>query len=152
MNKVILLVIIAFIFCALVYFYNSLNKKIEIKESFDDPETININPISNTIDTQYLKQKDAIIYNTKTKLNALKEKLYNYKLNDILQLNTVVIKDNDKFSINLKSNNNFNNIFTIEVPTGKQGPMGPTGEKGDIGEKGPRGDRGPEGNCGLLIK
>ena len=52
MNKVILLVIIAFIFCALVYFYYNVNKKIEIKESFDDPETININPISNTIDTE----------------------------------------------------------------------------------------------------
>ena len=152
MNKMILLVIIAFIFCALVYFYYNVNKKIEIKESFDDPETININPISNTIDTEYLKQKSAIIYNTKIKLNALKEKMYNYKLNEILQLNADIKKDNDKFSINLKSNNNFNNIFTIEVPIGKQGPIGPIGEKGDIGEKGPRGDRGPEGNCGLLIK
>lgn len=152
MNRVILLIIIGFISCTLVYFCYSLNKKIELQESFDDPQTIDINPISNTIDTHYLKQKGELIYNTKVKLNALKEKLYSYKLNQILQLNTVVKKDSDKFSINLKSKNNFNNIFTIEVPTGRQGPTGPVGEKGDIGEKGPRGDRGPEGNCGLLIK
>lgn len=150
MNKVILLLII--LFCAVVYFYYNLNKKEEIKESFDDPESLDNNPISNSIDTQYLKQKGAILYNTKVKLNALKEKLYNYKLDEILQLDTVVKKDSDKFSINLKSNNNFNNIFTIEVPTGRQGPIGPIGEKGDIGEKGPQGHRGPEGNCGLLIK
>jgi len=152
MNRVILLIIIGFISCTLVYFCYSLNNKLELQESFDDPQTIDINPISNTIDTYYLKEKGELIYNTKVKLNALKEKLYSYKLNEILQLNTVVKKDSDKFSINLKSKNNFNNIFTIEVPTGRQGPTGPVGEKGDIGEKGPRGDRGPEGNCGLLIK
>lgn len=151
-NIYVILFCITVIITPIIYYIFIKPSNHILQESFDEPESININPISNTIDTYYLKQKGQIIYDTKLKLHALKEKLYNMKLDEIIQLNGVVNDKNHTFSINLQKKNNFNNTYTIEIPIGEVGPPGPKGEKGDTGEKGPQGDRGPEGNCGLLIK
>tara|TARA_B100001287_G_scaffold276862_1_gene290283 strand:+ start:16959 stop:17414 length:456 start_codon:yes stop_codon:yes gene_type:complete len=151
MNKVYILLIVTVLIIIPIVFYNFKFKKEENKEAFDDPETLNINPISNQIDTYYLQQRGKSLYDTKIKLNILKERLYDHKLDDIVQLKGIVNEKNKNFDVTLKSTNNYNNLYTIQIPIGDQGPEGPKGEKGEKGEKGDRGDRGPGGNCGLLI-
>ena len=134
-----------------------------IKEPLDVQQIIksnstNINPMSNSVDTYYLKEKSKNLSDLYKKLNTLKEFLHNQPLDKIIQFKCVEkneknhTHDNNKFAVKLSSPDNFNNVYTISVPSGEIGPQGPPGEQGAQGPQGPRGDKGPTGNCGLLIK
>ena len=123
------------------------------------PDNLNtkvINPISNAVDTSYMQKKSQYLYDLKNKLNNLKEQVYTYPLNSIIQLKSIMKKNNSinlqNFSVELSSTHNFNNIYTIEIPAGETGPQGLQGLQGERGEQGNSGDKGSEGNCGLLIK
>ncbi len=138
-----------------IVYYNLLSVKINepyTPVNVKDENLLANNFISNTIDTYYLQNKGQLIYDLKIKLNNLKEKLYNKKLGNILQLKTKLNKNNRKFVVKKNNNGFFNNIYTIEIPVGEIGPIGMIGERGDTGDKGDTGDMGPNGNCGLLIK
>lgn len=134
-----------------------------VKESFDNQqmtvsEFANINPVSNLVDTHLLNEKSNELDDLYKKLNKLREFLNDRPLNEIIQFKCVEQNEknnthnNNKFSVKLSSTNNFNNIYTISVPTGEIGYQGLNGEQGAQGPQGPRGDKGPTGNCGLLIK
>ena len=153
-NIYIAIISIIIIITGIVYYNTSYNKKdIEAYTSFNDPTTINVNPISNTIDTFYLQQKNKVLYDLKVKLNNLKEKLYAVQIQNIIQLKGVVNEDIiNTFNVSVTSKNSFNNVYTIEIPIGEKGPQGIKGESGEQGEQGEQGERGPNGNCGLLIK
>jgi Tfp pilus assembly protein PilE len=146
-NIYIAIISIIIIITGIVYYNTSYNKKdIEAYTSF-------VNPISNTIDTFYLQQKNKVLYDLKVKLNNLKEKLYAVQIQNIIQLKGVVNEDIiNTFNVSVTSKNNFNNVYTIEIPIGEKGPQGIKGESGEQGEQGEQGERGPNGNCGLLIK
>ena len=153
MKKFYLLIISITIIIFSVYYYNTLsNKIIEKDEPFTGKTPFNNNFISNTIDADYINKKTKDLYELQIKLNKLREHLYKFPLDDILQVNPKVINNSQKFSVKINSTNNFNNIYTIEIPTGEQGPQGQIGDSGDDGDKGESGEKGPSGNCGFLFK
>ena len=111
-NIYIAIISIIIIITGIVYYNTSYNKKdIEAYTSFNDPTTINVNPISNTIDTFYLQQKNKVLYDLKVKLNNLKEKLYAVQIQNIIQLKGVVNEDIiNTFNVSVTSKNNLEYI------------------------------------------
>ena len=156
--------LIIIIIILIILFKLNFTTSTNTKESFDMNQELNksdytnIDPLSLQIDVNYMNDKSKKLEDLKRKLNKLREFLYNQPLDKIIQLKAVykneknITDNNHKFSVKLTTPNNFNNLYTIEVPNGEKGPRGEHGEDGEHGEQGEQGEPGPVGNCGLCIK
>ena len=155
----LLLIIIILIILFKVNFTTSINTK----ESFDmnqmtyESDYTNIDPYALNVDVTYMTAKSKTLDDLIKKLTKLRSFLYDQPLDKVIQLKAVekkdgMFKNNNKFEVKHKSSGNFNNVYTIEVPIGDQGPRGEPGDQGPRGDRGVQGDQGPIGNCGLCIK